>query len=202
MALSGQVSRTGCCPAEGAGFTEDALLAACALAPSCVSCGARTRGRQAPFLQDLQGDSTGCTSALAHHRSTCVPKARAVSLPRCVTGHGLCQKHEPVYMGWTPGGQLGGGGEVAHGDSHRGARTHNVHLSDMEQPGTENVRVGESISRQTYESLHPEWGGEGCRVAADTANSTRMPLTAGLPDRRVSPATGGSRGHVYKEHRG
>lgn len=82
------------------------------------------------------------------------------------------------------------------------AHTHTVHLSDMEQPGTENVQVGESISRQTHESLHPVWGGEGCRTAADTANSTRMPLTAGLPHGRVSPATGGSRGHVYKEHRG
>lgn len=62
------------------------------------------------------GMKTGRCLDAAHHRCTCVPKARAVSLPRCVPWHGLCQKHLPVHMGWTPGQQPGarGGSEVAH----------------------------------------------------------------------------------------
>lgn len=39
--------------------------------------------------------------------------------------------------------------------------THTVHLSDTEQPGTQNVRAGDSISHQTHESLHPRGGGRG-----------------------------------------
>ncbi|KAF6272371.1 hypothetical protein mRhiFer1_009533 [Rhinolophus ferrumequinum] len=39
--------------------------------------------------------------------------------------------------------------------------THTVHLSDTEQPGTQNVQAGDSISRQTHESLHPRGGGRG-----------------------------------------
>lgn len=39
--------------------------------------------------------------------------------------------------------------------------THTVNLSDTEQPGTQNVRAGDSISHQTHESLHPRGGGRG-----------------------------------------
>lgn len=99
-------------------FTEDALLLLPERWPADVSAAGA-----APCSSP--GMTTGRCLDAAHHRCTCVPKAREVSLPRCIPWHGLCQKHLPVHTGWTPGQQLGarGGSEVAQGTVTK-AHTH------------------------------------------------------------------------------
>lgn len=136
-------------------FTEDARLAACALARGRVSCGARHAADEPRFSRSCRGQHRlpFCSStsqmhlcpqtetglpAQMHQLAWTVPKARI-----CL--HGLDS--------WRAAGAWGRGGSRGQSPRH----THTVQLSDTERPGT-NVRVGESLSRQTHERLHPRRG--------------------------------------------
>lgn len=186
VALPGQTSR----PGRWHSQRTPGLLPAHWLA--AVSAAGPATRQTSPVSPGAAGDSTGCPSAPARHRCTCVPKPRQVSLPRCISWHGLCQKHESVSMGWTPGGQRGRGGEGAHGDSHRGTHTpcSSVTRSGLEPTcGLENHSLAKPTSACT----------QGGARLQDGSQHSHEPTE--LPH-RSQPSTGGGRGHVYEEHRG